>query len=81
MISYITDVVSYTSIIYMILLYDTLHYDQSDVYSHLLGEAPNVRQQTTPEAVTEEMGLTRHRSWPKCIVQPNRRHVGPEWTK
>jgi hypothetical protein len=41
-------------------------------------EGGDVRQQTTPEAVTEDMGLTQHRSRPKRIVQPNRRHVGPE---
>jgi hypothetical protein len=44
-------------------------------------EGGDVRRQTTPGAVTEEMGLTQHRPRPKRIVQPNRRHVGPEWTK
>jgi hypothetical protein len=44
-------------------------------------EGGDVRQQTTPEAVPKDMGLTWHQSRPKSIVQPNRRHVGPEWTK
>ena len=40
----------------------------------------DVSTSTTEGGKTGEMGLTLRRVRPKRLIQPNRRHLGPDWT-
>ena len=33
------------------------------------------------KSTNEELGLATRQTRPKRLVQPNRRHIGPEWTQ